>query len=61
VRAIGCLFMVSGWLIVMAALTMLHLVSQRYGFVVAGLIVEFLGVGMLANRYKTAQLARSDD
>ncbi len=55
-RAIGCLLMVSGWLIVMAALVLLTRVAERYGFVVAGVAVEVLGLVLLAQRYRALQL-----
>lgn len=55
-RAIGCLLMVSGWLIVMAALVLLTRAAERYGFVVAGVAVEVLGLVLLAQRYRAMQL-----
>ena len=48
--------MVSGWLIVMAALVLLTRVAERYGFVAAGLAVEGLGLGLMAQRYRLIQL-----
>jgi hypothetical protein len=48
--------MVSGWLIAMAALVLLTRLLERYGFVVAGLAVEVLGVFLLAQRYRAIQL-----
>ena len=51
-RAIGGVLMVSGWLIVMAALVLLTRIGQRYGFVAAGLGVEALGLGLLALGYR---------
>jgi hypothetical protein len=48
--------MVSGWLIVMAALVLLTRVAERYGFVVAGVAVEVLGLVLLAQRYRALQL-----
>ncbi len=55
-RAIGFLLMLSGWLIVVAALVLLTRLPERYGFVVAGLAVEVLGLVLLAQRYRTMQL-----
>ncbi len=55
-RAIGCLLMVSGWLIVMAALVLLTRIAERYGFVLAGLAVEILALVLLAQRYRALQL-----
>jgi hypothetical protein len=48
--------MVSGWLIVMAALVLLTRLAERYGFVVAGFAVEVLGLVLLAQRYRSMQL-----
>jgi hypothetical protein len=61
VRAIGCLLMVSGWAIVLAALVLLHGLGQRYGFVAAGLAVEVLGLVLLAQCYRAEQLPRKDE
>ncbi len=55
-RAIGCLLMVSGWLIVMTALVLLTRVGERYGFVAAGMAVEVLGLVLLARQYRSIQL-----
>ncbi len=55
-KAIGGLLMISGWLIVVSALVLLHGVGQRYGFILAGLAVEALGLGLLAQGYRTAQM-----
>jgi uncharacterized membrane protein YccC len=48
--------MLSGWLIVMAALMLLTRLTERYGFVVAGLSVEILGLVLLAQSYRSMQL-----
>jgi hypothetical protein len=48
--------MVSGWLIVMAALVLLTRIAERYGFVLAGLAVEILALVLLAQRYRALQL-----
>jgi hypothetical protein len=61
VRAIGCLLMVSGWAIVLAALVLLHGLGQRCGFVAAGLAVEVLGLVLLAQCYRAEQLPRKDE
>ena len=55
-RAIACLLMFSGWLIVMSAIVLLTRVPERYGFVVAGLAVEMLGLVLLAQQYRAMQL-----
>ncbi len=55
-RAIGCLLMVSGWGIAIAALVLLGGLGLRYAFVLAGIAVEVLGVGLLAHSYRALQL-----
>ncbi len=52
---IGCILMVSGWLIVMAALLLLTGTLQRLSFVAAGLFIELLGVALLAWHYRSLQ------
>jgi hypothetical protein len=47
--------MVSGWLIVMAALLLLTGTLQRLSFVAAGLLIELLGVALLAWHYRSLQ------
>jgi len=55
VKAIGCLLLLSGWLIVMAALDMLTAYQQRIVFLSAGLAVEGLGLGLLTYGYTVTQ------
>jgi hypothetical protein len=52
---IGYLLMLSGWLLVFAALFLLEGLGQRFGFVVAGLLVELLGLALIAVRYRSLQ------
>jgi hypothetical protein len=52
---IGYLLMVSGWLLVFASLFLLAGLGQRLTFVVAGLLVELLGLGLIAVRYRSLQ------
>lgn len=54
-KAIGCLLLVSGWLIVLAAVVMLAALAQRSAFMAAGLGVEILGLSLLAQAYKSQQ------
>jgi ABC-type transport system involved in cytochrome bd biosynthesis fused ATPase/permease subunit len=49
------LLLVSGWLIVLAAVVMLAALAQRSAFMVAGLGVEILGLSLLAQAYKSQQ------
>ena len=51
-RAIGCVLLFSGWLIVLAALALLPTLPERFAFVCAGLAVEVLGVALLAQSYR---------
>lgn len=52
---IGCLLLASGWTIVAAALLLLTSLGERYAFVAAGLLVEFLGLALLAQSYMALQ------
>jgi hypothetical protein len=54
-RLIGCLLLVSGFLVVVAALVLLPRFGLRLAFTVAGLGVEVLGIGLLTQGYKPAQ------
>ncbi len=52
---IGCILMVSGWLIVMAALLLLSGATQRLIFILSGILIELLGIGLLAWHYRAIQ------
>jgi hypothetical protein len=52
---IGYLLMVSGWLLVFASLFLLAGMGQRLVFVVAGLLVELLGLVLITARYRSLQ------
>jgi ABC-type transport system involved in cytochrome bd biosynthesis fused ATPase/permease subunit len=52
---IGYLLMVSGWLLVFASLFLLAGQGQRFSFVVAGLLVELLGLSLIVLRYRSLQ------
>lgn len=52
---IGYLLMVSGWLLAAAALFLLPGLGERFLFVLAGLLVEILGLALLAFRYRAMQ------
>jgi ABC-type transport system involved in cytochrome bd biosynthesis fused ATPase/permease subunit len=54
-RLVGCLLMLSGWLLLMAALLLLAGTGQRLAFAIAALLVELLGLGLLAQRYRLLQ------
>ncbi len=58
-KLIGCLLLISGWLIVLAALVMLQAYFQRAAFIAAGFGTEILGLVLLANVY-TAQQRRQE-
>ena len=51
-RIIGCVLLVSGWLLLLAALLLLSGLRQRFAFVTASLLVEALGLGVLAYGYR---------
>jgi hypothetical protein len=53
--SIGYLLMVSGWLLTFASLFLLAGQGQRLTFVVAGLLVELLGLALIAVRYRSLQ------
>jgi ABC-type transport system involved in cytochrome bd biosynthesis fused ATPase/permease subunit len=52
---IGYLLMVSGWLLALAALFLLAGLGQRLAFVIAALLVELLGLSLIAIRYRSLQ------
>ncbi len=54
-RLTGYLLMVSGWMLALAALLLLAGLGQRFVFVLAGLLVELLGLGLVAYRYRSLQ------
>ena len=54
-NSIGYLLMVSGWLLVFASLFLLAGLGQRFTFVLAGLLVELLGLALIALRYRALQ------
>ena len=53
----GFVLLISGWAIVLAALVLFAGIGQRLAFVLAGLAVELLGLGLLAGGYKSLQSA----
>jgi hypothetical protein len=55
VNLIGYLLMVSGWLLVLASLFLLAGLGGRFTFIVAGLLVEILGLILVALRYRSLQ------
>ena len=54
-RLIGCLLLLSGFFVVAAAMVLMSSFPTRMGFVVAGVGVEALGLGLLMNAYKSLQ------
>jgi len=57
-KLIGCLLLVSGWLIVLAALVMLTAFKERLFFAGAGCGIEILGLVLLTQGYKSLQRER---
>jgi hypothetical protein len=54
-RLVGCLLLLSGFFLTVAALVMLPAFAARFAFVAAGLGVEVLGVGLLTRAYTLMQ------
>ena len=54
-RLIGCLLLLSGFFLVLAALVLFPAPGMRFPFVGAGLGVEVLGVGLLTRAYTLMQ------
>ena len=54
-KLIGCMLLLSGWIIVLAALVMLTTLGQRAAFVASGMVVEILGLALLTRSYTLAQ------
>ncbi|HEX9201213.1 MAG TPA: hypothetical protein VF865_16760 [Acidobacteriaceae bacterium] len=54
-RLVGCLLLMSGFFLVLAALVLLAALAMRFVFVLAGLGVEVLGVGLLTRAYTATQ------
>ena len=51
----GCLLLISGWLIALVALVMLPDFALRAAFVISGLAVEIIGLGLIARGQVTEQ------
>lgn len=51
-RLAACLLLVSGFLVVVAALVLLPTIGLRLAFVAAGLCVDALGVWLLTQAYR---------
>jgi hypothetical protein len=58
VRLIGCVLLLSGFAIVLAALVLLGALGQRFAFASAGFAIEVLGLALLTQGYKSLQRAR---
>jgi low temperature requirement protein LtrA len=54
-RLIACVLLLSGFFVVLAALVLFAEARMRFVFVVAGLGVEVLGVGLLTRAYTLLQ------
>ncbi len=52
---VGYLFLISGWVLALAALVLLAGTGQRLAFVVAGMLVELLGLALVAQHYRSLQ------
>lgn len=54
-RLVGCLLLLSGFALVLAALAMLPGFVERLAFTAAGFAVELLGLALLTLGYKSVQ------
>jgi len=54
-KLIGCLLLLSGWFLVLAALVMLPAFTQRAAFIAAGMAIEILGLVLLTRAYTAMQ------
>lgn len=54
-KLIGCMLLLSGWVIVLAALVMLTTLGQRAAFVASGIALEILGIALLTRSYTAEQ------
>jgi hypothetical protein len=54
---IGCVLLVSGWAIVIAALLLLEGLGERFAFIGAGFSVEILGLALLGHSFTLKQRA----
>lgn len=54
-KLIGCLLLLSGWFLVLAALVMLPALTQRAVFIAAGMAIETLGLVLLTRAYTAVQ------
>ncbi len=52
----GFVLLISGFAIVLAALVLFASLTQRFAFILAGLAVELLGLGLFAYVYKSLQI-----
>ena len=51
----GCLMLISGWMIVLAALVLIPGLGLRTCFIASGLAVEIIGLGLIARGQVTEQ------
>ena len=54
-KLIGCLLLLSGWFLVLAALVMLPVFPQRAAFIAAAMAIEILGLVLLTRAYTVMQ------
>jgi hypothetical protein len=53
-RLAGLALLVAGWLVLLFAILLLTSPALRYVFVVAGLLVELLGLGLVGLHHRTS-------
>ncbi len=50
-RLAALLLLLAGWILGLLAIELLHSMAQRTGFVLAGIAVQLVGVGLLARSH----------
>ena len=53
-RLAGLVLLVAGWLVLLFALVLLSTPVLRYVFVIAGILVELLGMGLVGVHHRAA-------
>lgn len=57
-KALGFLMLLAGWLIVLAAIVLLEFATPRAAFVLAGMAVEILGLGLVIRAHLPSRRQR---
>ncbi len=57
-RLAGLALLIAGWLVILFALILLSTPALRYVFVIAGILVELLGLGLVGVHHRAVQGGR---